>query len=464
MSEVPAQATIVPAPAYIPRSVAQPGAAAGGGSFLGNLAAVLGREDDAGATVSAVGVAPQPVALTTLGQAPADPSVLSELHPQMRATLPETAERPGLPDAEGTKDRVGIDPPSFVQAFVQMPVLPETISGGLPPAAEVTGTNPRGGGVGRAGRGGANTSAGAADDEISPNGAEAIPRANDGLPDLAALVAWLPVPQPPRPHATGAGDLTTVPISGPERPPPSAPLAAVPDPARSSPAPELQERSAQSLSDTTDAVALLDKLAGDPPAVAALTPDAFGAANARSISGSASGARAAEVWAAAPAASSPSSVYPQIAPALVSLAGGPPGTQRLTLRLDPVELGLVQIRIDRVRGAPAEVSIIAERPETLALLKRDQHQLHLALDQAGIQADGRQVQFYSAASLADDAGQSPASPFTGSGLDTGGSGRGQAGRDGTPGRPGQKDAGVASDNLSAPIRFGWLRAGIDITA
>ena len=124
----------------------------------------------------------------------------------------------------------------------------------------------------------------------------------------------------------------------------------------------------------------------------------------------------------------------------------------------------MQIRIDRVRGAPAEVSIIAERPETLALLKRDQHQLHLALDQAGIQAEGRQVQFYSAASLADDAGQSPASPFTGSGLDTGGSGRGQAGRDGTPGRPGQKDAGVASDNLSAPIRFGWLRAGIDITA
>jgi hypothetical protein len=150
----------------------------------------------------------------------------------------------------------------------------------------------------------------------------------------------------------------------------------------------------------------------------------------------------------------PASIFPQIAPALVSLAGGPPGTQRLTLRLDPIELGHVQIRIDRAKDGPAEVSITVERPETLALLQRDQHQLHLALNQAGIPPDGRQVTFHAAPS-AQSSGQS-----SGAGLDAGGSGRGQPGG---RGHPGQSEGTTPRDDAT-PITSGWLRAGLDITA
>ncbi len=77
------------------------------------------------------------------------------------------------------------------------------------------------------------------------------------------------------------------------------------------------------------------------------------------------------------------------APVLVSTAHGPDGAQRLTVRLDPPELGHVQIRIDRPTEAPARVEITVERAETLTLLLRDQPQLQRALDAAGVPAEGR---------------------------------------------------------------------------
>ena len=55
----------------------------------------------------------------------------------------------------------------------------------------------------------------------------------------------------------------------------------------------------------------------------------------------------------------------QVSAALVSLAGTPGGGQRMTLRLEPAELGQVQIRIDRPTDAPAQVDISVQRPETL---------------------------------------------------------------------------------------------------
>ena len=82
--------------------------------------------------------------------------------------------------------------------------------------------------------------------------------------------------------------------------------------------------------------------------------------------------------------------------ALLSLAStGISGTT--ILRLDPAELGRVDIRIDRSRDGPASISLTAEKPETLALLVRDQAQLHKALDQAGVPAAGRSVSFSLAA-------------------------------------------------------------------
>ena len=92
--------------------------------------------------------------------------------------------------------------------------------------------------------------------------------------------------------------------------------------------------------------------------------------------------------------SAPASPASQVAPALVSLGHAPDGAQRLTMRLDPPELGQVQMRIDRPPDAPARVEITVEKAETLTLLLRDQPQLQHALDQAGVPPEGRSVTFH----------------------------------------------------------------------
>jgi flagellar hook-length control protein FliK len=82
----------------------------------------------------------------------------------------------------------------------------------------------------------------------------------------------------------------------------------------------------------------------------------------------------------AAAAPPPASPVAQVAPALVSLGNTSDGTQHITMRLQPPELGQVQIRIERPADAPARVEITVERSETLTLLLRDQPQLQRALD------------------------------------------------------------------------------------
>jgi hypothetical protein len=70
----------------------------------------------------------------------------------------------------------------------------------------------------------------------------------------------------------------------------------------------------------------------------------------------------------------------QVAPFAVALSLGP--EQSLTLTLDPVELGRVEVQIDR-QGGEATIRISAERPETLAMLTRDQRELERALADLG---------------------------------------------------------------------------------
>lgn len=81
----------------------------------------------------------------------------------------------------------------------------------------------------------------------------------------------------------------------------------------------------------------------------------------------------------------------QVMPAVVSLAlrGD---DNALTVALDPVELGKVEISIAQTKEA-AEVRIIAERPETLALLQRDARELDRALQQAGLGDMARSLSF-----------------------------------------------------------------------
>jgi flagellar hook-length control protein FliK len=144
----------------------------------------------------------------------------------------------------------------------------------------------------------------------------------------------------------------------------------------------------------------------------------------------------------------------QVAPALVSLAQAPAGGSRLTLRLDPAELGHVQIRIDRAQDAPARIEITAERPETLALLQRDQPQLQRALDQAGVPVEGRSLTFH-VANQQTGGGQGW------SGADTSGqSGGGSQTWFGASQQSSENDAGTGQPQTTSR----WLRAGLDITA
>lgn len=159
----------------------------------------------------------------------------------------------------------------------------------------------------------------------------------------------------------------------------------------------------------------------------------------------------------------PSAATVQVMPAMVSLATGAGGSHSMTLRLDPASLGAVQIRIDRSDDAPARVDITADRPETLALLQSDQHHLQQALDQAGVPAEGRQLNFHTAAPSPDSAAQPSRSDI---GPGDSGQRQGQAGQNGPPTRrgPGGPGGEAALDGAAMQAASGWLRAGLDITA
>ncbi len=149
----------------------------------------------------------------------------------------------------------------------------------------------------------------------------------------------------------------------------------------------------------------------------------------------------------------------QVAAVIVQVSHAAPGPI-VTLRLDPGELGQIQVRVERTADGVSAVHVAVERPETLRLLTADQPQLHRALDLAGLPQDGRSLSLTLA---------SPDSGATGggSGMDSGGGG-GQASSGG-----GGSNAGAGSgrqqERPSTPgRRFDtdntWRRAGVDITA
>lgn len=88
----------------------------------------------------------------------------------------------------------------------------------------------------------------------------------------------------------------------------------------------------------------------------------------------------------------PTTPAQQLMPVLVTLAGTS-GAAAVTVTLDPVELGRVEISVRRGEDQRAKVQVVAERPETLLLLLRDQSSLDRALAQAGVGPEGRAISF-----------------------------------------------------------------------
>lgn len=169
----------------------------------------------------------------------------------------------------------------------------------------------------------------------------------------------------------------------------------------------------------------------------------------------------------------------QIAPALVTLAKAADGSQQMTVRLDPVELGMVELRISRATSGLTQIDITADKPETLLALQRDQPALHRTLDQAGIPSAGRTVSFHAVAPSPGSSGGSSTTSGQGGGQSQGGAGRanyGNADADGSSsGSRGSyftREANrwpsgrqpQAAPESAAPADGRTYRVGLDITA
>ncbi len=103
------------------------------------------------------------------------------------------------------------------------------------------------------------------------------------------------------------------------------------------------------------------------------------------------------VNAAMPANAAP----PPIAAAAIPLAGVPieiaaqakDGNHRFEIRLDPPELGRIDVRLDIDRNGHVTSRLMADRPETLDLLRRDAPQIERALQDAGLKTSNQGLQF-----------------------------------------------------------------------
>jgi chemotaxis protein MotD len=69
------------------------------------------------------------------------------------------------------------------------------------------------------------------------------------------------------------------------------------------------------------------------------------------------------------------------------------GSNRFSLRLDPPELGRIDVRLDVDRDGHVTSRLMADKVETLDLLRRDAPQLERALQQAGLKTGDNGMQF-----------------------------------------------------------------------
>ena len=156
----------------------------------------------------------------------------------------------------------------------------------------------------------------------------------------------------------------------------------------------------------------------------------------------------------------------QLGQAVASLHVGTSGTSHVVVRLDPVELGQVQVRITRGHDGAVGVSVAVERPETLRTLQADLTHLHQMLDRAGL-PEARTLVLHLApqepsAGLQAGAGGQQGSLQQGGGFDQGGGNRQERSQAmAGPASPATADQARGSDT---PQPNRWLRAGINITA
>jgi hypothetical protein len=171
--------------------------------------------------------------------------------------------------------------------------------------------------------------------------------------------------------------------------------------------------------------------------------------------------------AATPSSSSAGPTAPTEMAAQISIhapALGAGGSQRLTLRLTPDDLGSVTFDVHSAPAGGRSIHIAFERPETLALFQQDRSHLDSALARAGLGAGPGQITL----ALSSDAPAVPATNPSGSADassdPTGGGRRGQP----PPSPPPLSsvpidDWGTESSTTPVPRRA-LARAALDIVA
>jgi flagellar hook-length control protein FliK len=79
--------------------------------------------------------------------------------------------------------------------------------------------------------------------------------------------------------------------------------------------------------------------------------------------------------------------------ALEIAASAKSGKSRFEIRLDPADLGRIDVRIDIDRNGQVTSHLTVEKPETLSMLRQDAPQLQRALDDAGLKTGNGGLQF-----------------------------------------------------------------------
>ena len=427
-STAPTQA--LPAPTRTMHSPAAPSRDVPGG-FGDALTQALASPEQAGSAGPAIPApteAPPPAqalpALPAAVAAPqADPAVIDPSKPENGPAVSATEEEEDKPSGEAAV-------PSEAQAPAPLePVLPAPPQTTPPQAAPMV----------------------AQPVALPSEAGDAAPSTGqDTTPPVAGLDGRQPAPSASAPAAAQT-----------DAPPASAPpsCAAAPSNAGDAATHAVQKHSASTAEEELSAAlpALPAEAAPLPPVASAPLPNAapapLGAPHpAPAPSQAPARSPAADKPAPPPAAA-------QVGPVLASFAAGvshPGAPQHLTIRLDPMDLGRVQVRIERSPDGSARVELKVEKPDTLLLLLRDQPQLHRALDLAGVPSTERTLQFHLAPPDAAAPGGMAAQSNANGGHGQHRPGQPQSGRFAAHGAP------FSGEPIPGPAAF--RRAGVDIMA
>jgi flagellar hook-length control protein FliK len=147
-----------------------------------------------------------------------------------------------------------------------------------------------------------------------------------------------------------------------------------------------------------------DNQAAEPAHPDRAPADAQPAAGAPQTSAAKTGADALPplaVTASAQHAAAPAAQLMQLAPQAVPLAGvaieiaskAVAGKNHFDIRLDPPELGRIEVRLDVGRDGSISSHVIADRKDTLDLLQRDASGLQRAFEDAGLKTSDQGMQF-----------------------------------------------------------------------